>query len=454
VLISGQLNFVRDRRNSIVCLFKILGDMAAFLVRQNLSRGELRLYLSNRNGYAQDAFSVKWTVRSADGTQASGESLTAIRARCGEYYAPWHTDVRNGSYRITWEIQEVSGGSTEIVSEGFFVVDPSSYVKCSPPSGDAIPVEGFATFLTGTMLGRGDLPLFLKDDSGYPQNAYAVFWTILDPIGRPTGSRTSATSAAPGEYYAQWPVMVGSGDYTILWEYQQDQNSPMQSAKMRFSVIYPAAPFIIVVIDQCPGKPTICVPATSSSSFVVIPQMLSLTCEEPIGRCGGVIVINNYPSPFPPSFPPVPSPPSGDCCGFEIARSIHLPTTPLPPAGNFTNQQYYQIPQRVRHVTFYVTYSRGAVGGYASLRLMWGNGTEEIQETLLDLDYATFNQYSIQNLSLQEFEGPIPPDNSPVNFMIEAGVPGGSTTVRLIATEGGVPGSPGTIGITLTASST
>jgi hypothetical protein len=85
---------------------------------------------------------------------------------------------------------------------------------------------------------------------------------------------------------------------------------------------------------------------------------------------------------------------------------------------------------------------------------MWGNGTEEIQETLLDLDYATFNQYSIQNLSLQEFEGPIPPDNSPVNFMIEAGVPGGSTTVRLIATEGGVPGSPGTIGITLTASST
>jgi hypothetical protein len=427
--------------------------MAAFLVRQNLSRGELRLYLSNQNGYAQDAFSVRWTVRSADGAQASGKSLPAIRARCGEYYAPWQTDVKNGSYQITWEIQEVSGGVIEQFSEGFFVVDPSSYIPCAPPEGNAIPVEGFGTFLTGSMLGRGDLPLFLKDGSGYPHDAYAVFWTIQDAIGRPIGSRESATHAALGEYYVQWPVMVGSGDYTVLWEYQQDQSSPMQSAKMRFSVIYPAAPFVVVVVEQCPGKPQICTPTSLTSPFIAIPQMLSPTCEQPVSGCGGVIVINNYPPPFPPPFPPPPPSGGGGCCGFEIARSIHLPTGPLPPAGNFTNQQYYLIPQRVRHITFYVTYSRGAVGGYASLRLMWGNGTEETQETLIDMDYATYNQFSLQNLSLQEFEGPVPPDDSPVNFMIEAGVPGGSTTVRLIATEGGVPAAPGTIGITLTASS-
>jgi hypothetical protein len=85
---------------------------------------------------------------------------------------------------------------------------------------------------------------------------------------------------------------------------------------------------------------------------------------------------------------------------------------------------------------------------------MWGNGTEETQETLIDHDITISNQFSSQNMFLQELDGPVPPDNNPVNFMLEVGVPGGASTVRLIAAEAGVPGAPGTIGITLTAATT
>jgi hypothetical protein len=100
-----------------------------------------------------------------------------------------------------------------------------------------------------------------------------------------------------------------------------------------------------------------------------------------------------------------------------------------------------------------VTYSYGAPGGYALLQLRWGNGTDEAQSTLIDLDFTPQQPFSLQNTYLQDLEGPIPASSAAITFMIEAVVPGGATTVRLVAAEGGVPGAPGTIGITLTASS-
>jgi hypothetical protein len=99
-----------------------------------------------------------------------------------------------------------------------------------------------------------------------------------------------------------------------------------------------------------------------------------------------------------------------------------------------------------------VTYSRGAPGGYALLQLLWGNGTDEAQSTLIDNDITIEQPFSFQNTFLQDFEGPQPASDNPITFLIETSVPGGVTTVRLIATEGGAPGAPGTIGITLTAS--
>src|SRR5271157_2385569 len=106
--------------------------MAAFLVRSNLSRGDLRLFLSNSNGYAQDASSVKWTVYARDGRQVSGRNLPAIRKEVGQYYAPWFTDVPNGNYKVIWEITQEFGGPTLKLVDFIFVVDPADY-PCGRP---------------------------------------------------------------------------------------------------------------------------------------------------------------------------------------------------------------------------------------------------------------------------------------------------------------------------------
>jgi len=139
---------------------------------------------------------------------------------------------------------------------------------------------------------------------------------------------------------------------------------------------------------------------------------------------------------------------------IEIPRVVHLATQVLPTAGQFTNQSSYAVPHGIRKIAFYITYSRGAVGGFIALRLKWGNGSEETQATIIDRSAIRLDgEFSAQAMRLSDLMGPMPPDDSPVSFMLEASVPGGSSTVRLLAAEGGVPGLPGTVSITLTASS-
>jgi len=421
--------------------------MTAFLVRTELSRGQLRLLLSNTNGYAQDAVSVKWTVYFHDGTQVSGKSLPAIRQTCGEYYAPWFTDVKNGNYKVVWEILEDWSLSVVQKVEYVFVVDPSSYLPCGPINREAIPVPGQFTFLSGQALGPGDLTLYLKNSSGFSQNAFSVIWQIFDIAGNCITPRTSAMSSGTGAYYAPWYVSVCSGDYIIKWEWQADSTSPLEARKMSFSVITPAYPFAIVEPVIC-GRPWIgeCL---IGSPLILAKVLIGECCEPRRERC----VITPGGSPCPATVAPtVPVFPTNQCCDFEIARAVHLLTSPLPPAGNYTNQGPYIIPPSIRNVAFYITYKRGAPGGFVNLRLKWGNGTEETNETLIDTNIQVNEPGSRQNMYLQTLSGPTPPDDNPITFILETSVPGGSTTVRLIAAEGGVPGSPGTCGITLTAS--
>jgi hypothetical protein len=126
----------------------------------------------------------------------------------------------------------------------------------------------------------------------------------------------------------------------------------------------------------------------------------------------------------------------------------------LPAGGAFTNQVPYQIPARIRRVTFYVTYSRGTAGGYGVFRLLWGNGVEETQSTLIDCNFDTITTAgSSQDMFLNDLIGPAPVDGNPVSFTLELTIPGGATTVRLLAAEKGAIGAVGTVGITLTAAS-
>lgn len=216
--------------------------MPAILVRNNLSKDDLKLFLINDLGYPQDAFEVRWTIKSHTGVMVSGSMLPAIRLKTGEYYAPWFSDVQNGNYSIIWSVQSESGLPFQEFVDQLFVVDPASYQCCPGPiCKDGVPLPGRKTYLTGTQLGRGDLPLFLKNGDGVIIDAFAVFWTIFNQKDCPVSPRTAADHASIGEYFASWYIYVPFGDYYVLWEYMQDSSSPLQSVRMGFSILNPSA---------------------------------------------------------------------------------------------------------------------------------------------------------------------------------------------------------------------
>jgi hypothetical protein len=428
--------------------------MPVFLVRNNLSRGDLQLFLSNSNGYAQDAASVKWTVYANDGTQASGRSLPAIRQTTGRYYAPWFTNVPNGNYKVVWEVMQEFGGPVVRHTEFIFVVDPSDYVCPWPTNNKSLPVKGELTFLTGQALGPGDLALYLRNADGLLQNAFCVFFKILDVANNAMVCRTPAMNYGMGTYYAPWFVGVCSGDYIIEWEWQTDQNAPMTSSRCGFGVVDPANPYSVVVPILCSSS--LFSTGCGYTTRPLMTRVLVSQCDTFVGSCSSYRQIpcqTFSPPPFVPPAPCPPSPPNPGCCDVEIARTIHLPYFVLPGTGQLTNQPKYVIPDHIHKIAFYIQYAYGAPGGYVTLRLLWGNGTEETQQTLIDQDITIQQPNSFQNMLLQDLDGPIPQSGLPISFMVEAVVPGGSTTVRLLASEGGMPGTPGSCGITLTASS-
>lgn len=424
--------------------------MGAFLSQTELSRGGLRLFLSNDLGQPQDAASVRWTVFSASGVRSSGSQLPAVKSSVGEYYAPWFTDVSGGSYRIDWEIQEQGCSPVRVFSQYFFVANPEMYTPCGV-SPSVIVSKG--TVKVGQQLGPGDLTLYLKNDSGFPQDAYAVFWSIVNSQGCTVAPRAFAGHDGTGSYFAPWLVSVyESGDYTVQWEFQQDVDSPLQQVVQEFYVLSTVPCFSIMLSPACcEPNPQSCTEVVQkrASPIFIVPCGPSAQADPGFFACGSVCAPCSPPAPVPPTMPN-PSPQS--CCAFEIPRVVHIPTGQLPANGAYTSQPQYPIPNGVRHITFYVTYTRGAPQGYAAFKLLWGNGSEEHQETVIDTEVQDDALTAAQSMFLQRLEGPVPVDGLPVSFVLYVTVPGGSNRVRLLAAEKGMPGIPGTLGVSLTAS--
>lgn len=136
----------------------------------------------------------------------------------------------------------------------------------------------------------------------------------------------------------------------------------------------------------------------------------------------------------------------------RIPRVAHLASAALPAAGAFTSQAAYSIPDGVRGVAFYVTYTRGANGGYPKARLMIGNGTEEGPPLLLDGTITSAPPYGQRAGYIDEIKpGPTPADGSAITYVIYWTVTAGETTIRLLLAEAGVTATPGTAAIGLTA---
>lgn len=135
--------------------------------------------------------------------------------------------------------------------------------------------------------------------------------------------------------------------------------------------------------------------------------------------------------------------------GFELARSVHLASQALPAAGAFTNQAAFTVPAGITEISFWVTYTRGAAGGFPYLQVLIGNGTEEGNDITIDQNIVVAQPLGTQNIYEQQLAGPIPASAAAITYVVAVRVPRGATKIRLIAAEGGVPATPGTIAIAL-----
>lgn len=133
-------------------------------------------------------------------------------------------------------------------------------------------------------------------------------------------------------------------------------------------------------------------------------------------------------------------------------RAVHLASGALPGAGAFTAQAFSSVRFGLSRVTFAVTYTQGAAGGFPQFRFQSTNGTESPLESIEDSGsllpaqpFATVNFYEATRI------GPIPQDASPLTYELTFEIPKGSTGVRLLAAELGVTATPGTIAISYAA---
>lgn len=139
--------------------------------------------------------------------------------------------------------------------------------------------------------------------------------------------------------------------------------------------------------------------------------------------------------------------------GFVLGRRVHLAASALPGAGAFTAQAFTPVPIATKRITYWVTYARGAAGGFPAFRAQWTNGTELANEAVEDLaSLAIAQPFGSVNVLQQEILGPAPADDSGLTYPLVFEVPDASIGVRLLAAERGAPGTPGTIAIALTGS--
>jgi len=126
----------------------------------------------------------------------------------------------------------------------------------------------------------------------------------------------------------------------------------------------------------------------------------------------------------------------------------------LPAAGAFTSQVSFIVPTSMSEITYWITYTRGAAGGFAVFRQMFSypSGAEG-QDIVLNSALAVVQPRARQQFYLQDLEGPQPLDASPLTFVMAMRVPRGTTRARLLAAEAGVVGTPGDVVINYTMGS-
>lgn len=143
--------------------------------------------------------------------------------------------------------------------------------------------------------------------------------------------------------------------------------------------------------------------------------------------------------------------PALPCCPFLIERVVLLAEQALPAAGAAVLSAAEALPAGTKEVVFWLTYTQGAAGGYPAISVIWGNGTENSFDAVLDLSsFTVAGELGETDIYVNSLNGVPPPDGNALSWVEPFKVPAGATSVVLSAREVGVVGTPGTIVAALT----
>lgn len=113
------------------------------------------------------------------------------------------------------------------------------------------------------------------------------------------------------------------------------------------------------------------------------------------------------------------------------------------------------VPAGTKRISFWVTYTRGAAGGYPGIRVAYrntGSGVRDYQAPIVDLaSFAAAAPLADVNFYQEELKGPIPASDAPIYYELTFDLPANTVAVILKVRELGVPATPGTIAVDWTA---
>ena len=132
----------------------------------------------------------------------------------------------------------------------------------------------------------------------------------------------------------------------------------------------------------------------------------------------------------------------------------YLTSQALPAAGAYTPAQSLGVPVGTKRIAFWISYTRGAAGGFPVFRPQFqgnGVGIAMSANTVLDLSsFGTAGEFGTAKFYAEKLEGPPPSDDNELTYQLTFEVPPFTTIVELLAAEAGVVGTPGTIAIRYT----
>jgi hypothetical protein len=134
---------------------------------------------------------------------------------------------------------------------------------------------------------------------------------------------------------------------------------------------------------------------------------------------------------------------------FVLGLQVLLAEQALPAAGAFVNANA-TVPIGTKRVTFWITYTRGAAGGYPAIRISTRVSSVQDFHRVIILDLSSFaasGPIGIENFYVEELLGPAPGDGNPLRYELTIVMPANAQEFEFQIAERGVTLTPGTVSV-------